>query len=73
MAAMDSNGRLWISTRHGSMALVDTLTESVAAVPLPGNRQVVVTSFPDPAPSGGEVVVRVKASAICRSDLSLIR
>lgn len=38
---------------------------------LPGNRQVVVTSFPDPAPSGGEVVVRVKASAICRSDLSL--
>jgi propanol-preferring alcohol dehydrogenase len=38
---------------------------------LPGNRQVIVTDFPDPSPADGEVVVRIKASAICRSDLSL--
>src|SRR5438477_280743 len=38
---------------------------------LPGNRQVLVRNFPDPAPGVGEVLVRVKASAICRSDLSL--
>src|SRR5262245_62700959 len=38
---------------------------------LPGDRRVVVTDFPDPTPGDGEVVVRVKASAICRSDLSL--
>jgi threonine dehydrogenase-like Zn-dependent dehydrogenase len=38
---------------------------------LPGNRQVVVTTFPEPAAGTGEVVVRIKASAICRSDLSL--
>jgi propanol-preferring alcohol dehydrogenase len=38
---------------------------------LPGNRQVLVRDFPDPAPGVGEVLVRVKASAICRSDLSL--
>ena len=38
---------------------------------LPGNREVVVTSFANPKPAIGEAVVRVKASAICRSDLSL--
>lgn len=38
---------------------------------LPGNREVVVTSFGNPKPAVGEAVVRVKASAICRSDLSL--
>lgn len=38
---------------------------------LPGDKRVVVQDFPDPRPGVGEVVVRVKASAICRSDLSL--
>lgn len=38
---------------------------------LPGNREVVVTTFPQPESGIGEVVVQVKASAICRSDLSL--
>ncbi len=38
---------------------------------LPGDRRVIVQDFPDPEPGIGEVVVRVKASAICRSDLSL--
>lgn len=38
---------------------------------LPGDRRVLVQDFPDPQPGVGEVIVRVKASAICRSDLSL--
>jgi propanol-preferring alcohol dehydrogenase len=38
---------------------------------LPGNRQVVVRDFPDPEPGNGEVLIRIRASAICRSDLSL--
>jgi threonine dehydrogenase-like Zn-dependent dehydrogenase len=38
---------------------------------LPGDRRVLVEQFADPAPGIGEVVVRIKASAICRSDMSL--
>jgi len=38
---------------------------------LPGDRRVLVEKFADPSPGVGDVVVRVKASAICRSDLSL--
>jgi len=38
---------------------------------LPGNREVLVRDFPVPEPGLCEVLVRVKASAICRSDLSL--
>jgi len=43
----------------------------VKGVLLPGDRRVVVADFADPEPGTGEVVIRVKASAICRSDLSL--
>jgi threonine dehydrogenase-like Zn-dependent dehydrogenase len=35
----------------------------------PGDRQVVVASFPDPVPGPGEVVVAMRAAAICGSDL----
>lgn len=35
---------------------------------LPGDRRVLVEQFAAPAPGIGEVVVRIKASAICRSD-----
>jgi len=38
-------------------------------VVLPGNREVIVKEFPDPEPGPGQVVVRMKASAICGSDL----
>jgi threonine dehydrogenase-like Zn-dependent dehydrogenase len=38
---------------------------------LPGDKRVLIEHFPEPTPGVGEVVVRVKASAICRSDLSL--
>jgi threonine dehydrogenase-like Zn-dependent dehydrogenase len=38
-----------------------------------GNRRVEVRSFPDPAPGPGEVVIRMKASGLCGSDLKFYR
>jgi threonine dehydrogenase-like Zn-dependent dehydrogenase len=38
---------------------------------LPGNKEVQVVDRPDPKPGMGEVLVRTRASAICRSDMSL--
>ena len=40
---------------------------------LPGNREVAVSDFPDPSPGFGEVVVRMRAAAICGTDLHLYR
>ena len=34
-----------------------------------GNRKVEVRSFPDPTPGPGEVVIQMKASRLCASDL----
>src|SRR4051794_2237894 len=39
---------------------------------LPGNREVVIRDVDDPAPGPGQVVVRMKASTICGSDLRVI-
>src|SRR5690349_364938 len=39
----------------------------------PGHREVVVRSFADPNPSAGEVVVAMRAAAICGSDLHAYR
>lgn len=41
------------------------------AVLLPGNQQVEIAEHPDPEPGTGEVVVAMRASAVCRSDMSL--
>ena len=41
------------------------------AVLLPGNKEVIVADRPIPKPAQGEVLVKLKASAICRSDMSL--
>ncbi len=35
----------------------------------PGDRQVTMSTFPDPTPGPGEVVVAMRAAAICGSDL----
>jgi propanol-preferring alcohol dehydrogenase len=43
----------------------------VKAVLFPGDRQVVVVDRPTPAPGPGEALVRIRASAICRSDMSI--
>jgi threonine dehydrogenase-like Zn-dependent dehydrogenase len=36
-----------------------------------GNREVGLQAFPDPRPGPGEVVVAMRASGICGSDLNL--
>ena len=41
------------------------------AVLLPGHAEVRVTERPTPAPGSNEVLVRVQASALCRSDMSI--
>jgi threonine dehydrogenase-like Zn-dependent dehydrogenase len=43
------------------------------AVVFPGDQTVSMRDLPDPVPGQGEVLVRVKASAICGSDLSALR
>jgi threonine dehydrogenase-like Zn-dependent dehydrogenase len=43
----------------------------VKAVLLPGDASVIVADRPVPAPRPGEVLVRIQASALCRSDMSL--
>ncbi|WP_036586041.1 alcohol dehydrogenase catalytic domain-containing protein, partial [Paenibacillus darwinianus] len=41
------------------------------AVILPGNKEVHVVDRQKPAPKEGEVLIRLRVSAICRSDMSL--
>ncbi len=41
------------------------------AVLFPGDRQVRIVDMPTPKPGPGEVLVRTRASAICRSDMDL--
>ena len=41
------------------------------AVLFPGDKQVDVVDRPDPRPGPGQVVIRTRASAICRSDMGL--
>ena len=38
-----------------------------------GNRKIEIRNFPDPTPGPGEVVVRMKASGMCGSDLKFYR
>ena len=38
-----------------------------------GNRQIEIRNFPDPTPGPGEVVIRMKASGMCGSDLKFYR
>jgi diguanylate cyclase (GGDEF)-like protein len=53
MAAMETGGRLWVSTRQGALVVVDTATEEFTPVELPPKRHV---EFLGPAPDGGVVV-----------------
>ncbi|HEU5432344.1 MAG TPA: alcohol dehydrogenase catalytic domain-containing protein, partial [Thermomicrobiales bacterium] len=46
-------------------------SDSMKAVLFPGDRQVAVVDRPRPEPGPGEVVIALRASAICRSDMSL--
>ncbi|MGH8678817.1 MAG: zinc-dependent alcohol dehydrogenase family protein [Burkholderiales bacterium] len=42
-------------------------------VVFPGNRKLEILDFPDPAPGPGEVVLEIKASGMCGSDLKFYR
>jgi threonine dehydrogenase-like Zn-dependent dehydrogenase len=42
-------------------------------VVFPGDRKVEILDFPDPAPGPGEVVLEIKASGMCGSDLKFYR
>lgn len=43
------------------------------AVVFPGDRKIEIMEFPDPTPGLGEVVIEIKASGMCGSDLKLYR
>lgn len=40
---------------------------------LPGDRQAVVTEYPDPVPGPGEALIALRAAGVCGSDLHLYR
>jgi propanol-preferring alcohol dehydrogenase len=45
--------------------------KTMKGVVFPGDKKVEIREFPIPTPGPGEVLVQMKASAICRSDMSL--
>jgi threonine dehydrogenase-like Zn-dependent dehydrogenase len=45
--------------------------QMMKGVVFPGNKQVEVREFPVPTPGRNEVLIQMKASAICRSDMSI--
>ena len=42
-------------------------------VVFPGERKLEILDFPDPTPGPGEVVLEIKASGMCGSDLKFYR
>jgi threonine dehydrogenase-like Zn-dependent dehydrogenase len=48
-------------------------TPSMLGVTFPGEREVALLNFPDPTPGTGEVVLEMKASGMCGSDLRAYR
>ena len=47
--------------------------ETMRGVTFPGERSVEIMNFPDPTPGPGEVVLEMKASGMCGSDLHQYR
>src|SRR5258708_19389784 len=45
---------------------------TMTGVVLPGNRQLELRAFPVPEPGHGQVLIRMKASSLCGSDLRAI-
>jgi len=54
-----------------TQAQTHTREVEMKAVFLPGNKQVEVRQVDPPKPGNGEVLIAVKASCVCRSDMSL--
>ena len=62
----------WVSTTVPKVAAVETKQQTMRAAFLPGNDKVELRSVPLPRPGHGEVLLRVKASTICGSDIRCI-
>jgi threonine dehydrogenase-like Zn-dependent dehydrogenase len=62
----------WVSTTLPKVGAVETKQQTMRAAFLPGNDKVEVCSVPVPQPAHGEVLLRVKASTICGSDIRCI-
>lgn len=52
MAVMDEHDALWVSTRQGTLEIIDTVTQRTSPVTLPPGRHV---EFLGPAPDGGAI------------------
>ena len=53
-----------------SVAINNGAEEAMRGVVFPGERALEIMTFPDPAPGPGEVVLEMKASGMCGSDLT---
>src|SRR6266496_1394849 len=58
--------------RHHEVSSVKKMEQSMRAAYLPGGRKVELRTLPLPRPNHGEVLLRVKASTICGSDIRCI-
>ena len=54
------------------MSLSQTLPQTMPGVVLPGDRQLEIRQFPVPQPGPNEVLIQIKASSLCGSDLRAI-
>jgi threonine dehydrogenase-like Zn-dependent dehydrogenase len=57
---------------HRFQVFLNSMEQSMQAAFLPGNRKVELRTLPVPHPGHGEVLLRVKASTICGSDIRCI-
>src|SRR6266516_4166015 len=62
----------WVSTTLPKVAAAETKQQTMRAAFLPGDDKVDLRSVPLPRPGHGEVLLRVKASTICGSDIRCI-
>jgi threonine dehydrogenase-like Zn-dependent dehydrogenase len=59
--------------RNGAARNILALRKTMRGMVFLGNREVALADFPDPEPGPGEVVVEMKASGMCGSDLHSYR
>ena len=59
----------WVSTTARKIEAMEVKQQTMRAAFLPGNDRVELRSLPVPSPGHGEVLLRVKASTICGSDI----
>src|SRR6266566_6920549 len=62
-----------LMTSPGSSVNIEQGAPNMRGILLPGDRRVQVSEFPDPTPGEGEVVVQMRAAAVCGSDLHTYR